>query len=425
MFARPAAAPEGGLPGEVVASTGPMNRRSLASLALVLSACAPAVAPPPASPAVAVEAPVETPVVAAPPVPEPAKPAPVEPVADGDDLDDEASGGDEMASPPHPTPKNPLLSLRDEELVRKLKTDPASLGSISVGQPSAGLLVNGVQMPAGTGWFLLDPPRAFATTESVEALARCIETVQKRFDGTPALPIGHFSAKGGGRLSPHRSHQSGRDVDLGYYFRGDAPRGFVTGTEANLDLPRTWLLVKTAVIETPVDMIFIDTSIQRLLADHAIASGEDPAFVDDIFQVRGKNARAPVRHVRGHGNHLHIRFHSPVAEALGVRLARALPRPDARPAVGVASAPSSHAPAGTTFAQLRARSGDTLVVWAKRYGTSIEDIQRANGLTSTALKIGNVYKIPQKAPPLPPPTKAPPAKAALPSKKPLPRLPAG
>jgi penicillin-insensitive murein endopeptidase len=138
-----------------------------------------------------------------------------------------------------------------------------------------------------------------------------------------------------------------------------------------------------------------------------------------------------VRHVRGHGNHIHIRFHSPVAEALGVRLARALPRPDPRPASAVASsAPAGHAPVGTNFAQLRARSGDTLVVWAKRYGTSVEDIQRANGLTTTALKIGNVYKIPQKPPPLPPPSKTVPAKAPVKpapasAKKPLPRLPAG
>ena len=36
------------------------------------------------------------------------------------------------------------------------------------------------------------------------------------------------------------------------------------------------------------------------------------------------------------------------------------------------------------------------MVLAKHYGTTIEEIQRANGLKSIALKQGVVYRIPQK-----------------------------
>jgi membrane-bound lytic murein transglycosylase D len=47
----------------------------------------------------------------------------------------------------------------------------------------------------------------------------------------------------------------------------------------------------------------------------------------------------------------------------------------------------------------KARSGDTLIMLAKRYATTIEAIQSANGLKTIDLKIGRTYKIPvPKAP---------------------------
>ena len=262
-------------------------------------------------------------------------------------------------------------------------------------------MFNGEKLTPRREWVLLSPGNAWATRETLEALTRCIEAVDRRFENTPPIPIGDFSAKSGGRLAPHRSHQAGRDVDVGYYHVGGA-RSFVRATSENLDLPRTWALVKTALRDTPVEMILIDTSVQRLLADFALKSGEEASLVDDAFQSQGKNARAPIRHVKGHANHIHFRFHNPIAEELGARLARLLPKPSTAP---VPAAPSGKFDAPTAgYEQLRARSGDTLVVWAKRYGTTVEEIQRANGLSSNALKIGTVYRIPVKG-------KAPPRRA--------------
>ena len=105
---------------------------------------------------------------------------------------------------------------------------------------------------------------------------------------------------------------------------------------------------------------------------------------------------------------------------MGRRVARFVVVPRA-PAPGVRVAASQAETAG--FAQIRARSGDTLVVLARRYGTSVEDIQRANGLAGNAIRAGFVYKIPQKAAPLPPakPVKAP-AKVA--QRKPSMKVPA-
>src|SRR5262249_13261294 len=156
----------------------------------------------------------------------------------------------------------------------KYHHDLASLGPASVGRPGAGALVNGVQMLASPRWRLQDPAHAFGTQETVDALTRIIDRVNERFPaGTDPPTIGHLAGPRGGPLSPPVSHQAGRDADVGYYYRG-GPRAFVRATDDNLDMPRTWALVKAAVKETTIEMILIDHSIQRMLATYALANGE-------------------------------------------------------------------------------------------------------------------------------------------------------
>ncbi len=307
--------------------------------------------------------------------------------------DDEEETGSRPLDPAAPRPPTLGSTLSDAEIDRRFHHELASLGPASVGPASAGALVNGVPMPQGDHWRLLDPGRAWGTQETVDYLVRVIERVNERFPGAPPISIGHLSARSGGHLSPHRSHQSGRDADVGYYYKS-GPRLFVHATEDNLDLPRTWALVKAALKETTVDMIFIDQAVQRVLADYALRSGEDVAFVDQVFQVRGKNAAAPIRHVHGHDNHIHFRWHNPVAEEMGRRVARfvVIPR-----APAPSRAPATASQPETTYAQIRAHSGDTLVILARRYGTTVEEIQRENRLGGSAIRAGVVYRIPQKA----------------------------
>ncbi|MEP7123835.1 MAG: penicillin-insensitive murein endopeptidase [Byssovorax sp.] len=357
---------------------------AIASLPAAAAAAAPVVAPANAPPLSA----------SAPP------PAVVPPAAEpsttmDDDVDDgldDAYADTEDPPPPGAAPKSPTLALSDAEIRDRLKKDPSSIGSISLGRASAGALVNGVQMPRGDHWDLISPSCAWGTKETVDSLAHVIDKVNEQFPGSQPVQIGHISARDGGHLSPHVSHQAGRDVDVGYYYRTLNPHGFANANDGNLDYPRTWALVRAALKDTDVEWIFIDTAIQRGLAQYAASIGEDAAWLDDIFQSRGKNGRSTIRHAKGHGTHLHIRFHNPVAEELGRRCAFLLP-PRSPAAHQLASATAA---ASVTYAQHRARSGDTLVVLAKHYGTTIEEIQRANGLKSIALKQGVVYRIPQK-----------------------------
>lgn len=370
--------------------------------------------------------------------PTPAEPAPAaepEAVAAVDDEEDEVEGepgeeGTEDSSTGTPR-THPKIDLSDEQIADRAKRDLASLGSLSLGQPAHGSLVNGIQMPRDPRWKLMDPGNAWGTKETVDFIALAIGRVNEKFPETPPLPLGDISARNGGHLTPHRSHQAGRDVDINYYLRGDQKWYSHTNAQ-NIDLPRCWALVKTFINETDVDMIFIDTSIQRLLADYAVSAGEDPAWVDSLFQVRGKNWAAKIRHVRGHATHLHVRFFSPMAQEMGRRAERYLPasaRPVAVAAKSAAPAKGAHASndthgrrgdkgdkvradktdrahesdkgekggnvaASTHYVMHRARSGDVLVNLAKHYNTTPEAIQQANGMKGNALQIGHTYKIP-------------------------------
>jgi murein endopeptidase len=370
-----------------------MYRWPLLPALLALYGCA---VPPARAAAQPAPPPAAAPLIAAAPPSASAPPAAVAPPAAeplgtmDDDVDDGLD--DTEDGPPSAPAKSPALALSDAEIRERLKKDPSSIGSISLGRASGGALVNGVQMPRGDHWDLISPSCAWGTKETVESLSHVIDKVNEQFPGSQPVQIGHISAKDGGHLSPHVSHQAGRDVDVGYYYRTINPHGFANANDGNLDYPRTWALVRAALKDTDVEWIFMDTAIQRGLAQYAASAGEDPAWLDDIFQVRGKNGRSTIRHAKGHGTHLHIRFHNPVAEELGRRCAFLLP-PRSPAAHALASA---NAAANVTYAQHRARSGDTLVVLAKHYGTTIEEIQRANGLKSIALKQGVVYRIPQK-----------------------------
>ena len=112
-------------------------------------------------------------------------------------------------------------------------------------------------MPTGDGWDLVDPGHAWGTRETVDNLSHCIDKVRSAFPGTGKMFIGHISAKRGGHLSPHVSHQSGRDVDVSYYYLDDSP-WYTLARATNLDRPRTWAFVKALITDSDVEYIFMD-----------------------------------------------------------------------------------------------------------------------------------------------------------------------
>jgi penicillin-insensitive murein endopeptidase len=275
--------------------------------------------------------------------------------------------------------------LSDSDIRSRAKNDLASLGSLSLGVPSAGGLVNAVQLKSGPHVRVVDPGATWGTEETINYLSRVIDKVYQRFPDAPPLSVGHISSRRGGPLSPHRSHQSGRDVDIGYYYKADDGIWYKRATSDNLDTARTWELVRALLTDTDVEYIFINLSVQKLLKEHAAANGEDARWLDTVFQYGNKSASAIVRHVHGHDTHLHVRFFNPIAEELG---RRALPYLAERKLVERREQEG--------FVPYRIHNGETLHVLAKRFNTTVEAIQKANRLRGLRVVAGRTYLVPQK-----------------------------
>ena len=200
---------------------------------------------------------------------------------------------------------------------RRLAEDPAVFGALSVGRPNRGALVAGLRMPDGPLWDVVDPKRAYGTEETVASLVKAIAHVNEEWPGTPKLYVGQISAERGGYLRPHRSHQSGRDVDLGYYY-SSGPAWYVRATRDNLDLQRTWSLVKALSEDANVEAIFMDRSVQQILKEYAAKTGEDAATLAKVFG--GLHAEEPLLHHEwGHLTHMHVRLSCPVARDAALR----------------------------------------------------------------------------------------------------------
>lgn len=226
----------------------------------------------------------------------------------------------------HPEP-HPLAHLSTRELQELLRMNPERLGSASIGRPNRGRLLNGVLLTDSPGIRVVERASSYGTEATVRSIQSAVATVLEAYPDTRPLFVGDLSRRGGGYLRPHRSHQTGLDVDLGYYYLGDE-RWYTRANRDNLDRERTWALVKALVSQGNVEYIFMDRSIQELLAEHALERGEPADFVWSLFQSP-KNRSTIVRHVRRHLTHFHVRFRDPIAEETGRRLLtswRRLPR---------------------------------------------------------------------------------------------------
>lgn len=213
---------------------------------------------------------------------------------------------------------HPLAAMDDEEVGALVQRDPTALGSVSLGLPNRGLLINAVEFPDSPLWKRADPTHSWGTRESVEFVEYAIKRVNEQFPDSPPVYVGDFSSRAGGRLRPHKSHQSGRDVDMGYYYAGESV-WYRRADARNLDRARTWALLKALITHTPVEYVFMDQRIQPLLQEYALAQGEDPEWLVRVFGGTSKAGDPIVRHRSGHATHFHVRFENPTAELTGRR----------------------------------------------------------------------------------------------------------
>lgn len=231
--------------------------------------------------------------------------------------------------------------------------------SMSVGWPNHGSLDNGRHLAASDSVRIL-PGRTlqWGTEELVGLIERTALRLKRRFQ--LPLTVGDLSARAGGRISRHRSHQSGRDADLAFFARTAPARGAarpVTLTDyvvfdrnglsldgaMRFDTARNWSLVE-ALLTDPrvrVERLFVSTTLRALLLQHARASHVSTGIINLAANTLVQPAR-----VSPHDNHFHLRIACPGGDRqchTGVWL----PPPPRRRRV---AAPASRHPARPTAA---------------------------------------------------------------------------
>ncbi|WP_181197732.1 penicillin-insensitive murein endopeptidase [Enhygromyxa salina] len=188
------------------------------------------------------------------------------------------------------------------------------ISSQSVGFPGSGTVEGGMPMLDGPGRILRHTPwKAWATKTTVATIDLVLREWARRYPNRQPIIVGNLSARNGGRLKPHSSHQSGRDVDLSYPQIWDhkselAPQVM---TERNLDRELTWSLLELLHETGGVEVIFIDSKLQALLYEYALETGRySKKELKNWMEHPGSpGSGSPlIQHVRGHGDHLHVRF---------------------------------------------------------------------------------------------------------------------
>ena len=152
------------------------------------------------------------------------------------------------------------------------------------------------------------------------AEARASATVAAEHSGSVLL-VGDMSAKSGGFISGHRSHRSGRDVDLGFFAvetggrRREAPElipfdrfgaGFKGNRTYMFDAKRNWRLVEALLSdpEAKVQWIFVSDGLKALLLKWALDNGRDVELVRRAASVLHQPSdSAP------HDDHFHVRIY--------------------------------------------------------------------------------------------------------------------
>lgn len=187
----------------------------------------------------------------------------------------------------------------------------------SVGAPWAGTLQNPSKLNLKKGVKIRRPYRAFGAKNTVELTRRAIVDTLDMFPPTHELAIGDISAEHGGQVSDHHSHQSGRDVDIGLFYKKKPPGypdSFDTATEKNLDCARTYALIRnfarSQYDDGGIQVIYLDYDVQGILVRWAKKKGISDKLIERLFQyAHGPGASGGlVHHYRNHANHLHVRF---------------------------------------------------------------------------------------------------------------------
>ena len=181
-------------------------------------------------------------------------------------------------------------------------------GALSYGRPDRGRILNGVQLPESPLYERRTPRTLWGSSHAIGNLMQAIADYRYDSGHQGPLVINSMSLQRGRRFHPHKSHQSGRDVDIALpVLPGVATTSFPLPDQ--VDWAATWALVRSLVRTNEVVYIFLDRPLQYRLADAGRAMGATEDELATILEVaQDRRKQAVVRHAKGHDDHLHVRF---------------------------------------------------------------------------------------------------------------------
>ncbi len=196
-----------------------------------------------------------------------------------------------------------------------------------MGTSSRGLLINGDHMPRkGDNYrFYHGGDRRWGTPEVIGMLKRVAACVAEEHPGS-TLEIGDISSRTGGFIGGHRSHRTGRDVDLAFYSADIQRRPvnasplvhfdrFGVGVREErtvvFDTQRNWKLVEAMLDdgEAQVQWIFVSDGLKAKLLQWALDNNRDIETIEKAASVLHQPGdSAP------HDDHFHVRVYCPENE---------------------------------------------------------------------------------------------------------------
>ncbi|MBQ1265287.1 MAG: penicillin-insensitive murein endopeptidase [Proteobacteria bacterium] len=207
--------------------------------------------------------------------------------------------------------KNPDKLRVGQKLVVDVKKRFAGATGVSRGLANNGSLVGGIQMQSGPGYVVRNPKRSYGTALSVSLIMDAMQAYANRYPKAPRFMIGDLSTEKGGKLSPHLSHQSGRDVDISYIHTSNKENlRFERMSHSTLDIEKNWFVLEYFLKSGKVQYIFVDYDLQSSFYNYAKSKGYSDAQLKTMIQYPNgkKSYHAIMRHSKGHADHFHVRF---------------------------------------------------------------------------------------------------------------------
>ncbi len=182
-------------------------------------------------------------------------------------------------------------------------------GGLSVGRPNRGRLVNAVQLPESPLYTRGVKRVLWGSSYTIEQLQIAFANFRYDTGFEHEIIVGSISKRNGRKLPPHKSHQSGRDVDIRLPLLAHVPDTKHPNAD-EIDWYATWALIKALGATEAVTVVFLDADLHRRVYEAARTMGESRETLENylIFPQWRPKASPLVRHSRGHDEHIHVRF---------------------------------------------------------------------------------------------------------------------